>query len=305
MKWKIFLVCAISSMLLLVSGCVEQEDEDEGGETEANLASMEFYISDAPADDFKSINVTFSEIRLHSNETGWVNLTLETTVVDLIELHMNNLEEKLGSAEIETGNYSKLWIVVDNATGVLNDTGETVYLKVPSDTLKIQHLFDIRQGNNTNMITVEIDLNNSIVNPGHSDKYILLPVISALRVKHANGTTAQIRDKNKLNDKTENRAPAVDVVANGTRGKPIMVSVNETITFNASETYDTENDEINYTWDFDDENIAYGEVVSHSYNETGNYTVTLIVSDGELESTEEIHVIVKKGNNGQGNGGQS
>ena len=304
MKWKIFFVCIVVSMLVLVSGCVEQEDKDEGGETEANVASMEFYISDAPADDFDSIDVTFSEIKLHSNETGWVNIPLETTTVDLIELHMNNLEEKLGSDEIETGNYSKLWIVVDNATGVLNETGETVYFKVPSDTLKIQHLFDIRQGNNTNKITVEIDLNNSIVNPGHSDKYILLPVISALRVKHANGTTAQIRDKNKLKNKTENRAPASDVVANGTRGKPIKVNVDENITFNASETYDAENDDINYTWDFDDGNIGYGEVVVHSYNETGNYTVTLTVSDGELESTEEIHVTIK-GNKGQGNGGQS
>jgi len=35
-------------------------------------------------------------------------------------------------------------------------------------------------------------------------------------------------------------------------------------------------------------------VVIHSYAEVGSYWVRLTVSDGELESTEQIHVTVKQ-----------
>jgi|GEM_PF-4149592 len=49
-----------------------------------------------PTEDFSHVNVTFSEIKLHSNESGLVSIPLETTTVDLIYLHMNNLTEQLG-----------------------------------------------------------------------------------------------------------------------------------------------------------------------------------------------------------------
>ena len=42
----------------------------------------------------------------------------------------------------------------------------------------------------------------------------------------------------------ENRPPVVDVVANGSRGKPIKAVIDEEITFNASETFDIDGDEI-------------------------------------------------------------
>jgi len=290
MKTEIVLVCAAVALIVLASGCVEQV-------AVVKTSLTEIRVGDMPTEDFSHINVTFSEVKLHKsgNDSGWVTITMNQTTVDLISLHINNLTEQLGIAEIEVGNYTKLWIVVDNATGVLNATNETVYFDVPSDTLKIQHLFDVREGNNT--ITVDIDLDNSVLVRG--DKYKLLPVIGALRVQHANGTLSHVRDRDKLKNKTENRAPAIDVVANGTRGKPVKVSVGENITFNATGTYDVEGDNITYSWDFDDGTNATGAVVTHSYAETGSYWVILVVSDGVLEATQQIHVTVSQ-HGGQG-----
>lgn len=65
----------------------------------------------------------------------------------------------MGIAEIEIGNYTKLWIVVENATGVLKATNETINFEVPSGTLKIQQLFKLQEGDNT--ITVDINLDNN------------------------------------------------------------------------------------------------------------------------------------------------
>jgi len=142
---KIFIVCTVVVLLVFTSGCVEQE------EVGVKTSLIGIRIGDMPTEDFSHINVTFSEIKLHksSNNSGWVNFSMESTSVDLIYLHLNNLTEKLAEMEIDVGNYTKLWITVDNVTGVLNATNETVHFDVPSKTLKIQQLFKIQEGNNT------------------------------------------------------------------------------------------------------------------------------------------------------------
>ena len=296
---KIFIGCIVVFCLLIASGCMETSKEDDNGdyEFETNISFLDFKIGDKPTDDFIHVNVTFSEVKLYSNETEWVEMPLNTTTVDLIYLHMNNLSESLGVGELDENNYSKLWIVVDSVIGVLNSTGETVTIDVPSNTLKIQHLFDIREGNNT--IIVEIDLDSSIKVIGQGKAYKIVPVIAALRVQHQDGVEQHIRDREQLNKEIGNRAPSIDLVVNGSRGKPIDTVVNESVTFNASETFDIEGDNITYYWDFDDGTNSTGDIVTHSYIESGSYWVTLTVSDGDLESTEQIHITVKK-SHGQG-----
>ncbi|MCK4332126.1 MAG: DUF4382 domain-containing protein [Thermoplasmatales archaeon] len=290
MKMKIFVVCAIVVLLVFTSGCVEQEEVG----VKTSLTGIR--IGDMPTEDFSHINVTFSEIKLHKsgNNSGWVNFSMESISVDLIYLHLNNLTEKLAEMEIDVGNYTKLWITVDNVTGVLNATNETVYFDVPSKTLKIQQLFKIQEGNNT--ITVDIDLNSSILKYGGGEKYKLLPVISRLEHHHEHKLQFRENNKNKLKNMVENRPPVIDVVTNGSRGKPITASIGQNISFNATETFDIDGDSITYYWDFDDGTNATGLVVNHSYDKQGSYWVVLTASDNESDATEtiEIHVTVKK-----------
>ena len=290
MKMKIFVVCAVVVLLVFTSGCVEQEEVG----VKTSLTGIR--IGDMPTEDFSHINVTFSEIKLHKsgNNSGWVNFSMESISVDLIYLHLNNLTEKLAEMEIDVGNYTKLWITVDNVTGVLNATNETVYFDVPSKTLKIQQLFKIQEGNNT--ITVDIDLNSSILKYGGGEKYKLLPVISRLEHHHEHKLQFRENNKNKLKNMVENRPPVIDVVTNGSRGKPITASIGQNISFNATETFDIDGDSITYYWDFDDGTNATGLVVNHSYDKQGSYWVVLTASDNESDATEtiEIHVTVKK-----------
>jgi PKD repeat protein len=55
--------------------------------------------------------------------------------------------------------------------------------------------------------------------------------------------------------------------------------VNQTITFNASSSYDPDGTIENYEWDFGDGTNGGGEIVNYSYCAAGNYTVNLIVTD--------------------------
>jgi len=59
------------------------------------------------------------------------------------------------------------------------------------------------------------------------------------------------------------------------------VYVNETITFNAADSYDPDGYIVNYSWDFGDGNTATGVTVSHAYSDNGFYLVTLTVTDND------------------------
>jgi len=74
--------------------------------------------------------------------------------------------------------------------------------------------------------------------------------------------------------------------------KPV---VNQTITFNASSSYDPDGTIVSYEWDFGDGNVTNTthEILNHSYSEAGNYEVTLTVTDDDgaaNSTTKEITI---------------
>ncbi len=221
-------------------------------------------ISDAPSDNFTHINVTFSQVKIHKqgddNDSGWILFDTENSTVDLIYLHEQNLSEALGVQNLSVGNYSKLWIVVDSATGVLTETGENVTFDVPSGDLKIQQSFVIKEGNTT--IDVEIDLERSVLYVPQGGVYKLLPVISTVKVDH---------DDDDEDDDEEEEELEVDA------GDDYEGIVNETIQFEGNATGGVEPYE--WYWEFGDGDNSTMKDPEHSYNETGEYTATLTVTD--------------------------
>ncbi len=60
---------------------------------------------------------------------------------------------------------------------------------------------------------------------------------------------------------------------------PLSPMIGETITFNASSSFDVSGIIIKYEWDFGDGTTETGITTSHSYTKSGNYTVVLKVTD--------------------------
>ncbi|MCD6573676.1 MAG: PKD domain-containing protein [Thermoplasmata archaeon] len=74
---------------------------------------------------------------------------------------------------------------------------------------------------------------------------------------------------------------------------PANPKVEQNITFDASLSYDSDGNIVNYTWQFGN-SVAYGRVVIHSYAYVGKYNVTLIVTDNDGATaivTKSIKVI--------------
>jgi len=226
-------------------------------------------ISDAPSDNFSHINVTFSQVKIHrkgnDNESGWILFqSNDTTTVDLIYLHEQNLSAVLGVQNLSFGNYTKLWIVVDGATGILNETGEEIIFYVPSGDLKIQQSFVIQAGNTT--IDVEIDLNKSVLYVPQAGVYKLLPVISRVDVND---------EGDNGDDEDDEEEDALEVDAGG----DYEGEIGELIEFEGEAEGGVE--PYNWSWDFGDGNISYEQNPTHVYNESGTFTVILTVTDAE------------------------
>jgi len=71
--------------------------------------------------------------------------------------------------------------------------------------------------------------------------------------------------------------------------------LNQVATFDASASYDPDGTIVDYSWDFGDDQTGNGETVSHAYNNIGNYTVKLTVTDNDdLNGTKTLRVHVIK-----------
>ncbi len=80
---------------------------------------------------------------------------------------------------------------------------------------------------------------------------------------------------------------------------PSSAKVNQWLSFDPSASYDPDGTIAEYSWDFGDGNWQTTNVpcTTHAYGEIGNYTVTLIVKDGEgdLSNPEHRPVVVTGG----------
>jgi len=75
---------------------------------------------------------------------------------------------------------------------------------------------------------------------------------------------------------------------------PGQPAIYETVTLNASESYDLDGTIVNYRWDFGDATNGTGMSITHVYGAEGNYTVTLNVTDndGLTNSTSKFIIVI-------------
>jgi len=72
---------------------------------------------------------------------------------------------------------------------------------------------------------------------------------------------------------------------------PLNASVNHSIVFDASESYDPDGAIVSYLWDFGDGVTGVGATLVHTYASPGQYTVTLTVTDNTGKNYTSSQII--------------
>ena len=87
-------------------------------------------------------------------------------------------------------------------------------------------------------------------------------------------------------------------VADASAGEPYTGLVNDTITFDGSNSYDIDHGIYQYIWDFGDGTTGEGEIVDHKYSTIGVFKVILTVKDlvGATDTDETVATITKLNN---------
>jgi PKD repeat protein len=120
-------------------------------------------------------------------------------------------------------------------------------------------------------------------------------------INYGNRTQIKLQDENTLQNRIGNRKSTIDIAVNGRRGNTFQFKMNQSVTFNASSTFDIDNDPLIFSWDFGDNTSGTGNIVTHSYSHEGTYQIRL-TSDAELEDMMNITVtVIKTGSPGGSN----
>jgi len=77
---------------------------------------------------------------------------------------------------------------------------------------------------------------------------------------------------------------------------PEFPLVNETVTFDAGDSYDPDGTIVSYAWDFGDDTTDTGVIVNHNYTAAGTYAVNLTVTDDDAltSSTSVLITVLEK-----------
>jgi len=186
---KKFMVAMVGLALVatLAAGCEEgvSSGVDEGTVSGEETVNMQFLISDEKNDigNFESLIIEIASIGLKpAGDPGeWITLEANEDPDDdgIPGFDLTPLEGEnaliLWSGSIDAGDYNKVFIHVDNITGILTEAlgGGKAEVKLPSDRLQISKPFTVGEDQVVNFV-YDITVHKA----GNSYKYILKPQIA-------------------------------------------------------------------------------------------------------------------------------
>lgn len=110
-----------------------------------------------------SIQVTVSSVKVHREATGWhwrgrwINVIDEEQTFDLVEI--KDIEQILGEAEIEAGNYDRIRMRIESVKLVVN--GELIEVDIPDRQLTLSQSFEVGERGKT-VVVLDFDADQSI-----------------------------------------------------------------------------------------------------------------------------------------------
>jgi hypothetical protein len=146
----------------------------------SELGAIKIYLVDSPA-AYEAVNIVVNSVEVHKSDiggsdSGWVVINDQPTMYNLLELR-NGVTAVLGDAELHSGHYTQLRLIIDQGSHVIVD-GTTFDLYIPSaDTsgFKFTHAFTIEE-NKVYELTADFEVKRSVFLTGNT-RYTLQPTL--------------------------------------------------------------------------------------------------------------------------------
>lgn len=180
-------------IMLIAGGCTFV-----GGGSKTGRLSL--YLTDAPANDLKEVNVTITQVQVHRNGR-WEVIQEFPTGLTLNLLDFRFDEILLGEASLPAGAYTQIRLIVDDSaierSNVVDHDGAMWPLKVPSGPqtgLKIHHPFVVPQGGAVYLL-LDVNVVKFVHKAGASGRYVINPTAVRVVDKTAAGSiTGRVLD---------------------------------------------------------------------------------------------------------------
>ena len=282
-------------VVVLVTGCGEALSLVSTPAVEE--VNFRLLISDEvnAIDHFVSVNVTISSIGLQQRgEPGkWITHELDPKKTENLKDLVGENATEIWSGYVDPGEYTKVFIHVDNVTGILDSAygGGTANVTLPSNKLQISKPFTLNPD-----LLVNFVFDITVVEAGKSSKYILKPQIDpsgpnkpfndvTLKGKPENTGKPEGKGKPEGQEADEDATPPVISISGVTNDEQYKAPV--TPTFEVSDETDPEP---TVTATLNEDTFVSGTEVS----EVGEYelVVTAVDASGnEAESSINFEIV--------------
>ena len=151
-----------------------------GTDVSAQTGTIEVRITDAPPEyDIKTIDITFSEVAIHTagddGDGEWTYITIvDGSPIDLLTLQ-GGVDALLATEIVPTDNYTQLRIIIESIAVTLNNDDEPPDVILPSGELKLVRPFTVELGVTTTLL-LDFIAAESIVVTGDG-KIVFKPVV--------------------------------------------------------------------------------------------------------------------------------
>jgi hypothetical protein len=162
---KLFLVLGVL-LAAFLAGCISQQ---------TGSGRVVFAITDAASDmsGVTSVNVTVNQIKLHSEEKGWITVSSTPKTYDLLVLKSQGSASLLADVQVPNGTYNLVTLEISRV--VVTDASGAHDAKLPSNELKLKGEVIVRNGTTTTA-TFDFIADKSLHKTGNG-LYILTPVV--------------------------------------------------------------------------------------------------------------------------------
>lgn len=176
---KLFIgVLSVMVAAFLMSSCNKETKDIQPS------SFLEIYLTDAPA-DYKAVWIDIQKVMAHvsggdsSNQSGWSEVTLMRKGLYNLLNFRNGKDTLLAAVDLPAGRVSQIRLMLGDRNSVVLKDGSQIPLTVPSaqpSGLKLNVHAELKAGISYALV-LDFDATQSIVEAGHSGKYILKPVI--------------------------------------------------------------------------------------------------------------------------------